>query len=63
MEIALGAVTEIGANILAGGKFKEKDFENIPEGLVAEWLDGIDCISAAMVGDTSYKDDEPYDGD
>jgi hypothetical protein len=63
MGVALGAIAEIGANILSGEKFKEKDFEDVPEGLVAEWLDGIDCINAAMVGDTSYKDDEPDEGD
>ncbi|GFO98088.1 hypothetical protein ig2599ANME_2304 [groundwater metagenome] len=62
MGAALGNVAEIGANILAGGKLKEKDLENIPEGLVAEWMDGIDSISAAMVGDSSYKDDEPDEG-
>jgi len=55
--------SEIGANILAGGKLKDKDLEDLPEGLVAEWLDGIDSIKAAMVGDTSYKDDEPDDAD
>ncbi len=63
MGAALGNIAEIGANILAGGKLKEKDLEDIPEGLVAEWLDGIDSISAAMVGDTSYRDDEPDEGD
>lgn len=63
MGVALGAVAEIGANIIAGGKLKDKDFDNVPEGLVAEWLDGVDSIMAAMVGDTSYKDDEPDDGD
>ncbi len=63
MGSALGNVAEIGANILAGGKLKDKDLEDLPEGLVAEWLDGIDSISAAMVGDTSYKDDEPDEGD
>ncbi len=63
MGAALGNVAEIGANILAGGKIKEKDLEDIPEGLVAEWLDGIDSLSAAMVGDTSYRDDEPDEGD
>ena len=62
MGAALGNVAEIGANILAGGKIKDKDLEDLPEGLVAEWLDGIDSISAAMVGDTSYKDDEPDEG-
>jgi len=63
MGAALGNIAEIGANILAGGKLKDKDLEDLPEGLVAEWLDGIDSIKAAMVGDTSYKDDEPDDAD
>jgi hypothetical protein len=63
MGAALGNIAEIGANILAGGKIKEKDLDDIPEGLVAEWLDGIDSLSAAMVGDTSYRDDEPDEGD
>jgi hypothetical protein len=52
-------IAKIGANILSGGKIKDKDLEDIPEGLVAEWLDGIDSIRAAMIGDTSYRDDEP----
>lgn len=62
MGAALGNVAEIGANVLAGGKLKDKDLEDLPEGLVAEWLDGIDSIRAAMVGDSSYKDDEPDEG-
>lgn len=60
---ALDNIAKIGANLLAGGKLKDKDLDKVPEGLVAEWLDGIDSISAAMVGDTSYKDDEPDSGD
>ena len=60
---ALNSIAQIGANILAGEKLKEKDLDDIPEGLVGEWLDGIDSISAAMVGDTSYRDDEPDEGD
>jgi hypothetical protein len=62
MGVVLENIAEIGANILAGGKLKEKDFENVPEGIVAEWLDGVDSIIAAMVGDTSYKYDEPDNG-
>ncbi len=62
MGAALGNIAEIGANILAGGKIKEKALDDIPEGLVAEWLDGIDSLRAAMVGDTSYRDDEPDEG-
>jgi len=62
MGAVLGNIAEIGANILAGGKIKDKDLEEIPDGLVAEWLDGIDSIRAAMIGDTSYRDDEPDEG-
>ncbi|MBU4374831.1 MAG: DUF2150 family protein [Euryarchaeota archaeon] len=62
MGTALGSIAEIGANILAGGKLNEKYLDDIPEGLVAEWLDGIDSIGAAMMGDTSYRDDEPDEG-
>ena len=63
MGLALDNIAKIGANVLSGGKLKEKDIETIPEGIVGEWLDGVDSISAAMVGDTSYKDDEPDEGD
>lgn len=63
MRVVLDSISEIGANILAGGKLKEEDFENMPEGIVTEWLDGIDCITAAMMGDISYKYDEPDEGD
>ncbi len=59
MGTVLGNIAQIGANILAGGKIKDKDLEDIPDGLVAEWLDGIDSLRAAMLGDTSYRDDEP----
>lgn len=62
MGAALGHIAQIGANILAGGKIKEKELDDVPEGLVAEWLDGIDSISAAMMGDTSYREDEPDEG-
>lgn len=62
MGAVLGNIAEIGANILAGGKIKDKDLEDIPDGLVAEWLDGVDSLRAAMIGDTSYRDDEPDEG-
>lgn len=59
MNTALKNVAMIGANILAGENISEKFFDSIPDGIVAEWLDGVDSISAAMVGDNSYRDDEP----
>lgn len=62
IEIALGAVAEIGALVISGKELTEKVMEEVPYGLVAEWLDGIDSIAAAMVGSDSYKDDEADDG-
>jgi hypothetical protein len=32
--------------------------EDMPYGIVAEWMDGIDSIEAAMVGTDSYKEDD-----
>ena len=60
MDTVLHNIATIGANVLAGEKLTEKDLDKISsEGVVAEWLDGIDSISVAMMGDTSYKYDEP----
>ncbi|MCQ6962151.1 DUF2150 family protein [Methanolobus chelungpuianus] len=61
IEISLATVAEIGALILSGKELSEKTMEDIPYGLVAEWLDGIESIAAAMVGSDSYKDDEEDD--
>ena len=64
MGLALELVATIGANIIAGEKLNESDLDNISsEGLIPEWLDGIDSLSVAMMGDTSYRDDEPDSGD
>lgn len=63
---ALDLMGKAGALVLSGAKIEDKLFEEIQEGnvVVAEWLDGIDSIAAAMVGDTSWRDDEgEYDED
>ncbi|WP_340820696.1 DUF2150 family protein [Methanolobus sp. WCC4] len=62
IEIALGTIAEIGALVLSGKELSEKVMEEVPYGLVAEWLDGIESIYAAMQGSDSYKDDEEDDG-
>lgn len=56
---AIGYIATIGASVLAGAEIPEDTFSDMPYGLVAEWIDGIDSISAAMMGDDSYKFDEP----
>ncbi|MGP8336957.1 MAG: DUF2150 family protein, partial [Methanosarcinaceae archaeon] len=58
IHIAMGYITRIGASVISGKKIPEKLLENIPYGLVAEWLDGIESIAAAMVGADSYKKDD-----
>lgn len=58
IQLAIGYVAEIGASVLNGKTFPEDALEDVPYGFVAEWLDGIDSIAAAMVGSDSYKDDE-----
>ena len=59
-EKALEYICEVGAKVI-GGKDLPQDID-MPYGFVAEWIDGIDAISAAMVGNTSYKDDAEDDG-
>ncbi|MDF1557251.1 MAG: DUF2150 family protein [ANME-2 cluster archaeon] len=58
---AIGYIATIGASVLAGAELPEDILSEIPYGLVAEWLDGIDSIAAAMLGDDSYKFDAPDD--
>lgn len=59
-EKALEYICEVGAKVI-DGKELPQDID-MPYGFVAEWIDGIDAISAAMVGNTSYKDDAEDDG-
>ncbi|MEM2924088.1 MAG: DUF2150 family protein [Methanocellales archaeon] len=60
IEEAFKLMGKAGALVLSGAKIDEKLFEEIQDSniAVAEWLDGIDSIAAAMVGDTSWRDDE-----
>jgi hypothetical protein len=49
-------LSQIGSRIIDGESLP--DMEELPYCLTAELLDGIDAISAAMIGDDSYKDDD-----
>ncbi|MEA3281870.1 MAG: DUF2150 family protein [Euryarchaeota archaeon] len=46
-EKSLECISTVGARILSGKPMPEIIFD-VPDGLVAEWLDGIDSIVAAM---------------
>ncbi|MCQ1535264.1 DUF2150 family protein [Methanosarcina sp. KYL-1] len=64
LEMALDYTAQCGAAVLKGDALPEEIMAELPYGIVAEWLDGIDSISAAMVGSDSYKEfDEEGDDD
>ncbi|KKG15794.1 hypothetical protein EO97_10370 [Methanosarcina sp. 2.H.T.1A.15] len=54
---------QCGAIVLKGQSLPEEVMAELPYGIVAEWLDGIDSISAAMVGSDSYKEFDEDDGE
>lgn len=55
MDYAFDAATSLGARVFAGEEWVPP--EDVPFGLVAEWLDGIDSICAAMLGEQSWRED------
>jgi hypothetical protein len=58
MEEAFDILSQIGAKVIGGETLPEASMADLPYGIVAELLDGIEAISAAMIGDTSYKEDD-----
>lgn len=62
LELALDYTAQCGAIVLKGQSLPEEVMAELPDGIVAEWLDGIDSISAAMVGSDSYKEFDEDDG-
>lgn len=63
LELALDYTAQCGAIVLKGQSLPEEVMAELPYGIVAEWLDGIDSISAAMVGSDSYKEFDEDDGE
>ena len=63
IELALDYTAQCGAIVLKGQSLPEEVMAELPYGIVAEWLDGIDSISAAMVGSDSYKEFDEDDGE
>ncbi len=62
MEAAFITVANIGAMVIGGEPFEEEYLTLLPEeSIVAEWLDGIDSIAAAMIGTDSYKNFDEVD--
>ncbi|WNY27309.1 DUF2150 family protein [Methanolapillus ohkumae] len=62
LDIAFSIIATLGAAVISGQNFDEECLTILPEeSIVAEWLDGIDSIAAAMVGTDSYKNFDEVD--
>lgn len=56
LDDAFDLLSQVGARVIGGENLPE--IGDIPYCMTAELMDGIDAISAAMIGDDSYKDDD-----
>lgn len=56
LDDAFDLLSQVGARVIGGESLPE--IGDIPYSMTAELMDGIDAISAAMLGDDSYKDDD-----
>jgi hypothetical protein len=58
IDSAVNILSEMGARVIGGEDLPVEALDDLPYCMVAELLDGIDAISAAMIGDDSYKEDD-----
>lgn len=56
LDQAFDLLSQVGARVIGGEALPESG--DIPYCMTAELMDGIDAISAAMLGDDSYKDED-----
>lgn len=56
LDEAFDLLSQVGSRIIGGESLPEMG--ELPYCMTAELMDGIDAISAAMLGDDSYKDDD-----
>ena len=64
MDTAFAIIATVGAMVISGEPFEEEYLSILSEeSIVAEWLDGIDSIAAAMIGTDSYKNFDEVDDD
>jgi len=59
LDMAFDLLSQVGARVIGGESLPE--IGEMPYCMTAELMDGIDAISAAMLGDDSYKDDDGSD--
>jgi hypothetical protein len=59
-DLALAIVGKIGARVIAGESLRQEAIADLEDSYVAEWLDGVDSISAAFASLIEYNSgDEP----
>jgi hypothetical protein len=56
LDDAFDLLSQVGARVIGGENLPE--IGDLPYCMTAELMDGIDAISAAMIGDDSYKEDD-----
>ena len=56
LDEAFDLLSQVGARVIGGEGLPE--IGDLPYCMTAELMDGIDAISAAMIGDDSYKEDD-----
>jgi len=56
LDEAFSILSQVGARVISGESLP--DFGEIPYSMTAELIDGIDAISAAMLGEDSYKEED-----
>lgn len=56
LDEAFDLLSQVGARVIGGETLP--DMGDLPYSMTAELMDGIDAISAAMLGDDSYKEDD-----
>jgi hypothetical protein len=57
-DLALAIVGKIGARVIAGEPLRQDTIATLEDSYVAEWLDGVDSISAANASSIEYDNGE-----
>lgn len=57
-DLALAIVGKIGARVIAGEPLRQDTIATLEDSYVAEWLDGVDSISAANASSIEYDSGE-----
>jgi hypothetical protein len=57
-DLALAIVGKVGARVIAGEALRQETIAELEDSYVAEWLDGVDSISAAISSSIEFDSGE-----